>query len=511
MARRTTTHGRLQTACMLLAACAWIASCAGNGSTPAPNATPTETPGNTPTDTPTETPTDAPTNTPTHLPTPTSTFTGTPSSTPSPSPTLTLVPTSTATPTNAPVVAAIAFVSAQPTTIYVRGAGLPDQSVLTFHVTDALDSPIAGVPVAFSLDEGTDGAIAPPQATTDSDGNVQVTLRSGNRPLSVQVGATIVAHVPTIAARSVAVNILSGVASAKRFVLAHEFHNISGRVLFGLTDRITAFANDRDGNPVPPDEVVSFTTTGGAIINQSPTDRLGQATATLVSQNPLPTNGIVATLATTRGERSFEDHNGNGVCDDGIDTLAKVSEPFSDSNCNGLYDAGEPFIDLNDNGIFDEDQGTGSCSDTVTIFSSICTTFSGPTQVELTRAGSGAIAAGGLDDFTLVVSDDVGNPIVGGSTVTLSVAGSRAQILGLTTFTIPDALSYNKIVDGVNRFRFRVVDAAPTSSASETDAIFATVTSEGLPAGWNGSVVKSTSLTFLGAPTPTPTVDTSNP
>src|SRR5262249_41903900 len=162
-----------------------------------------------------------------------------------------------------------------------------------------------------------------------------------------------------------------------------------------------------------------------------------QAVATLVSQAPVPDNGTIATLATSRGERPFVDKNGNGVCDDGIDELVLVPEPYYDTNCNGVHDADEDFIDLNANGQFDAEQDAGAptCADPIVVFSSICSTCSGGTQAFLFSGETGPIPSGGSRDFTLIVSDNpdpfgnpgIGNPIVSGSQIAVTIDGSRGR------------------------------------------------------------------------------------
>jgi hypothetical protein len=418
------------------------------------------------------------------------------------------------TPGSSDQAAALHFIGAAPDTIGVRGSGLPSQSKLTFQAVDGVGLPVAGVPVTFSLAQIADENITPTQAVTDSNGNAQVTLTSGNRALSVQITAQVDTADGPFTVRSTPVTIFGGPPSQPNFSLAHQFHNISGRVTFGLTDVLTAFVGDRFGNPVPPGTAVSFTTKGGAVGNLSSTNALGQATATLVSQAPVADSGIVATLATTRGERPFIDHNGNGICDQG-DDLLPVPEPYYDENCNGVHDGNEDFVDLNDDGVFNDDQGPGvrSCDDQIVVFESICTTFSAGTQVLLLPSGSGPLEAGGTRSYTLIVSDNpdplgnpgVGNPLIGGSTVTVTVSGSRARVLGLSSFSLPDAQTVNRIIDGINRFSFAVTDNAPTSPTAETDAVVVSITSAGLPAGGNGSVAVQDFVTFLAAPIPTPT------
>ncbi len=423
----------------------------------------------------------------------------------------------TPTPSTSNQPAAIQFIDAQPAVIGVRGSGLPEQSTLTFQVTDGTGAPRAGVTVMFSIARIADESITPNQGVTDESGKVQVTLTSGERAQSVQVTAQVTTPTTTLVTRSTAVSILGGPPSQPNFSLAQQLHNISGRVTFGLQDQITAFVADRFGNPVPPGTAVNFTTKGGAIGGPTTTNALGQATATLISQSPIADNGIVASLATTNGERPFVDANGSGVCD-GTDTLLPVSEPFYDANCNGVYDQGEDFIDLNGNQRFDINQisdpsGQPTCGDQLVIFESICTTFSGHTAVLLLNAGSPIVEAGGSRDFTLIVSDNpdpignpgIGNPIVGGSGVSITVQGGRGQVLGLGSFTIPDAQTNDRIIDGINRFQFSVSDNQPTAGTSTDCAVLVAVTSDSLPGGGNGSVIVSSPLTFLAAPTPTPT------
>jgi len=412
--------------------------------------------------------------------------------------------------------AAIQFRGAEPQQIGVKGSGLPEQSVLTFKVTDALGEAATGVTVKFSLARVSTESIAPAQAITDENGEVKVTLTSGERAISVQV--TAFTDTPPLVTRSTAVSILGGPASQPNFSLVHEFANISGRVTFGLENTLVAFVADRFGNPVPPGTAVTFTTLGGAVGDQTPTNDLGQATGTLVSQAPVPNDGIVASLATTRGERPFVDNNGSGVCDPG-DELLPISEPYYDENCDGVHQDGEQFIDLNFNQVWDADQGGGvvTCTEPVVIFESICTTFSAHTSVLLLRSGGSIIPAGGAVDYTLIVSDNpdpigrpgVGNPIVGGSTISVSVSGGRGRVLGISSFTLPDAQTNNLIVDGISRFFFTVIDNAPTSSEPSTDAVIVAIESDigGLPAGGNGSVSVQDAVTFEAAATPTPTVE----
>jgi hypothetical protein len=115
----------------------------------------------------------------------------------------------------------------------------------------------------------------------------------------------------------------------------------------------------------------------------------------------------------------------------------------------------------------------------------------------------------------LIVSDNpnpignpgVGNPIVGGSTISVSVDGDRAKVLGLSSFAVPDSLTHNQIVDGISRFTFSVGDDNVEAETTDTVAVIVDVVSGvgSLPAGGNGSVSVQDFVTFLAVPTPTPT------
>ena len=481
----------------------------------APTATPTVTPTATPTNTPTATPTDTPTATPTDTPT------ATPTETPTVTPTPTATNTPTATPT--PVARSIFFVEASRDRIGVRGSGLPEQSILTFRVTDAQAIPAGGVAVRFEVVDVVGGETVSPELTlTDDEGIATVVLSSGNRAASVRVRGEI-AENPDVFVQSTAVAIVGAPPSIDRFSLAAEFLNVSGRVTLGLEDKITAFVNDRFGNSVPAGTVVSFTTNGASIVAPTTTDASGRATGTLLTEGGIPSDGIVRVLATTRGEESFTDTNGNGTWDEG-EPFEDLAEPFIDTDGNGQYDPANPFerfIDVNGNEVWDTAQTPDQWDDDALIWAVIPVTFSAPTRIELIPSPF-AIADGDAEVFQLIIGDAFDNPIVGGSTVEITV-DEPGQLVGISSsFSIPDTETFGQLVGGVNLFSFAVVDSMPgEGDGDEIIEVRVSVTSEDLPAGGNGSfqtsaigVIQPVSATPLptspptvnpgGTPTPTP-------
>jgi hypothetical protein len=70
----------------------------------------------------------------------------------------------------------------------------------------------------------------------------------------------------------------------------------------------------------------------------------------------------------------------------------------------------------------------------------------------------------------MTVHDDLLNPLVGGSTISVAVNG--AEVVG-GEIEIPDGQSFNQLVDGLTRFSFVVADADP----SDIDVPLATAVS----------------------------------
>ena len=493
-------------------------------STGTPLPTPTETLAPTVTSTPTATPMS--TNTATGTPADTATATATASVTGTPPATGTV--TATATPTLP--AASVQFVSASPTAIGVRASGLTEQSVLIFRVTDVTANPVRGQPVTFTLTALAGETLNPTTAATDDNGQVTTTLTSGTSATSVQVIARVDANgdgTPDFSAQSTAVAILGAPPAQPRFSIAPELRNIAGRVNFGLTDRVSAFVNDRFGNAVPPTSV-SFFPNGASVVVPNITTTSGVATATLISEGlVIPPTGIITILARTVGEEGFLDNNGNGRFDSGVDTITTDNEPepFIDFRplppldsgcpvaapspfCNLAFDPVTPFELFRDAGTLDgiwDAQGTsGTWDNDILVWDTATVTFSGPLVTPIATADDGqpinnfVIPDGGSLSFTLEVHDDLVNPLVGGSTI--SVQTNAGQVIG-GSITVPDGQSFNQLVDSLTRFHFTLLDSAPGEGmAAQLVNVTVTVTSQ----NGNQSTIIAKGV-ILPAVTPTPT------
>ena len=475
------------------------------------------------------------TSTPTQ-PTPTITRTGTATGTATPSVTGTPPPTSTATATATATLpaAAVQFVNAVPTVIGVRASGLVEQSILTFRVTDVSTNPVRNLPVTFTLTGVGGETLSPMMAMTDSNGQASTTLTSGTLVTSVQVFARVDANgdgIPDLAAQSTAVAIVGAPPVQTRFSLAPVKLNIAGRVTFGLTDTVSVFVNDRYGNAVPPNTAVSFVTNGASVVNQTTTDSSGVANATLISEGQVPPSGIVTVTAYTRGEEGFLDHNGNGRFEPGIDTISTddVREPFIDFRppppldagcalpppspfCNFAFDPGTPFEffhDTNDNGIWDAQGTTGVWDNNILVSATGTVTFSGHLVTPSAQTDDGQpvsgflVPDGGALGFTLDVHDDLVNPIVGGSTIT--VTANNGQVIG-GAITVPDGESFNQLVNGLTRFHFAVAD--PDVGEGMPQPVKVTVTVNSANGNVTTLIAQGTIITGMSTPTAAPATPT---
>ncbi len=283
----------------------------------------------------------------------------------------------------------ISLVSVSSRDIAIRGTGLTDNAVLKFQVSDSSGNPIInGVPIKFSLLSGPGGGeyISPDSTLTDNLGMVTATVWSGNKAGIAQVNA--VTANGTVKAMPVTITITGGYPDANSFSISRTTVNLAGMIYDNLQTTIQVVVGDRFGNPPVP-SVVKFTTTGGIITGSAITNNLGIATATLVTGNPRPANGIVYVTASVVGDTSYR---------------------RSDS----------------------------LISRTTTVIFSGRTVISGPSSPVI-------VPDSGMVSFRYRVSDINGNPIVGGSKITVRIVDllgapiSSVQLLGQKDVDILDA------------------------------------------------------------------------
>jgi hypothetical protein len=312
--------------------------------------------------------------------------------------------------------ATIALIDISTNNIRVREVGGDETALITFEVRDSLGVPVDAshqANVSF-VENGPGGGefIAPLSATTQaSTGRVQTTLSSGYKAGVVQIMAQITTPTRTIRSAPVIINIWGGFPDQAHFSLGADKRNFPGWDFLKLTNRIQVLVGDKWSNPVKPGTAVYFRTTGGVItIDQQTayTTDQGNADAILLSGNPRPYDPILGAgfawvTATTYGE------SGNTVSD------------------------------------------------------SVVVLFSGTSQIYGLSATSFTVPAGGTSGpISFKVSDQNGNPLAAGTTITvklqytpppnttinLAVTGDVSVVLGDTQAKGPGTTDFSiQVVD----------------------------------------------------------------
>jgi hypothetical protein len=258
--------------------------------------------------------------------------------------------------TTAAPLGSITFTNAEPNIIGIKNSGaIPEQSVVSFKVTNTSGGPVPNQDVTFELDSSVGGIfLSNAQGITNQSGIVTTTINAGSIPVPVRITATANQNGTISKAVSSSLVITTGIADADSFSVGAVTPNIEGWERDGISTQIVARAADRYNTPVPDKTSIAFQAEGG-VINPSCETINGVCSVTFTSQNPRPQDGRVTILATILGEENFIDLNGNGQFDGSLLTANEIqtdlSEPFRDDNENGIHDnAIEPFIDTDKNG-----------------------------------------------------------------------------------------------------------------------------------------------------------------
>lgn len=323
----------------------------------------------------------------------------------------------------------IVLVKVTTSSIFVAGTGGQATSDLIFEARDANGITVDSnhkVTLNFRISGGPGGgeSISPSSALTDENGRATTTITSGTVAGALQVVAEIQGK--AIASAPVPIAIHGGLPHRDHFSLALEKLNIAGLVYFGLQDRITAYVGDRYSNPVPPGTVVQFQSTGGIIEGSAVTNTLGQASVRLVSAAPLPpipSDGLVAVIAETVDETRTK-----------IKVIGKVL-------------------------------------------------FSGPTVLTV-EPTTFTIAPLESKTFNYTVSDLNGNPLVAGSTYTVST--DNGEVTGATSVNMKDTQS-----KAATKYSFVLTNSKPDSLAAKAATIKIAVNSE------NGDVIQTITGSML--------------
>ncbi len=291
-------------------------------------------------------------------------------------------------------VGSIEFVSATPENIAIKGAGGiggSESSTVIFRVRDTNGNPVNGQAVNFELNTRSGGIeINPDTATTDSDGLVQTVINSGTVSATIRVTATIDLSDPEVSTQSSNLVVITGIPDQDSFTISADILNIEAWNIANAQSTISVFLADGFNNPAPVGTTVSIQVEGGKIFGSCTADGSSDCSVIWNSQNPRPDGaehsktvfyrstdgdlgpssdnrvflnndgvtvnpsslgqpygGRVTITATTVGEESFPDTNGNGKFD------ADEMTAFLGNNTSGLpYDLDEAYTDYNEDGLF---------------------------------------------------------------------------------------------------------------------------------------------------------------
>lgn len=253
----------------------------------------------------------------------------------------------------------IAFRSASPEQIFLKGSGFAETSVLTFEVRDAAGNPLPNQVVELRLQTGAGGvtmeglSVTSPNAftlTSNALGLVAVRVNSGTLPTPVRVSARLAA-VPSIATVSSNLSVAVGLPSQLNFSMSQGTINIEGYNIDGTTNTYQIIAADRSGNPVPAGTSINFVTEGGqveAVKQTALVNGIARTAANFVSSEPRPIDGRVTVTAYALGEESFLDLNGDNAYTPG-EPFQDLGNVFKDRNFNGVFDSLDEFVQLNIN------------------------------------------------------------------------------------------------------------------------------------------------------------------
>jgi hypothetical protein len=270
----------------------------------------------------------------------------------------------------------IAFLSASPTLIALKGTGgegRQESSNVEFQVFDTTGEPVQGFNVDFSLSTTLGGlSLTNAAATTNSSGIARAIVLAGNVSTSVRVTATIDVGGEDRSTVSDRLVVSTGLPDQNSLSLSVDKINVGGGDVDGVTANVTVRMSDKFNNPVPDGTVAFFTTEYGRIDDSCETSG-GTCSVVWNSQSPrVPLiynnfggDDYISTLDTRTC--SSTSPSGTGVpCDTdgtvsgsalvglgrtlGLRSTIMVSaigeESFVDANGNGLYDSGEDFQDM---------------------------------------------------------------------------------------------------------------------------------------------------------------------
>lgn len=304
--------------------------------------------------------------------------------------------------------------------IGVKESGSEETARITFIVQDSAGTPIdldhtVDVNFKFGAQPGGGEELSPTSVKTNNKGEAIVNLTAGTKAGTVQIIAEIQLANKKITSLPVGISIHGGLPDDTHFSIAPAVVNFAGYNRYGLIDIITAYVGDKYANPVRPNTAVYFTSTGGIIDGSTQTDELGIGSVNLISSAPQPVHPIF----------------GAG--------FATITASTADENSNTITDQ------------------------IVVLFSGLPTINVSPNSINIPNLGS--------QSFSYSVQDQNGNPLTGGTAITVNVDGDNVKLTGQKSVQLPDTQSKTW-----TQFGFSVTD---TDSTTAVRTVSITISSNG--------------------------------
>ena len=407
----------------------------------------------------------------------------------------------------------IEFVSAEPTSIVLKGTGGKENSTVTFLVKGSLGNPLPQQNVEFTLDTDVGGvSLSRSSGVTNSQGLITTQVNAGTVPTPVLVTAKATMEkdgdIVSVQTQSSELSINTGLPDQASITLAASVLNPEASFR-GTTSQITVWLADSFNNPVPDGTTVNFTSEGGNIGSECNTEN-GKCSVTWTAAEPYLSDHRSTILATAIGHETFFDTNGNNTFDDNdgaaivnaavesgfgrqtpVDSgFVDMAEAWRDDNENGVKDPEETkFFDVNGDGVHSQADGIFNgphcngqlCSDDakqatlrkaiILIMSSsdaLCqlTDETGSTVYQVCDGNSNSIPAipsGGSASFIFQFSDTAMQTLPFGTTVSITIDGGNLK--GQTSHTVSNTTS-----DGFYNMAF-VVENPATNTANIANLI----------------------------------------
>lgn len=349
----------------------------------------------------------------------------------------------------------ISFVSADPTTITLKGtggAGLVETSIITFLVRGTDGLPLTGQTVDLELSTTVGGlTITPISAISDTSGQVKTIVNAGVVSTPVRVIATV--HGTSISASSDQLTVTTGIADQDSFSISAGNLNSESFNIDGVTVPISVILSDHFNNPVPNGTAVNFTTNVGQIVGSAATTN-GAVTLNWTSSEPRvylpsPKAGRFVIMAYAIGEESFTDLNGNGLADPG--EFTDDPEAFLDDNFDFVRNSNESFIDFNGDGVYNSGDGKYNGVLQGTAFLGAPRSKHVFKNIELVMSTSAAsittnpTSLSGPGLLSITIRDLNGNTMASGTKVDV-VGPGFGTLSGTTSYTVAQNTGFGQII-----------------------------------------------------------------